>query len=131
MKQTIIILIALTVSVIGAFAQTDQTSTQDSIAFDKTEHDYGTITQGADGNCVFSFVNKGKAPLILSNVQASCGCTTPEWTRTPVAPGEKGAIKVKYDTNRVGSFNKSITVTSNAVNASVVLRIKGNVTPKQ
>ena len=112
-------------------AQTTQPSTQDSIKFEKIVHDYGTIVQGADGNSVFNFTNKGKSPLILSNVQASCGCTVPEWTKEPILPGKTGNIKVKYNTNTVGAFNKSITVKSNAINSTVVLQIKGNVTPKQ
>jgi hypothetical protein len=110
---------------------TAQTASQDSIIFDKLVHDYGTITQGGDGNSVFTFINKGKAPIVLNDVKASCGCTTPEWTRTPVAPGEKGSIKVTYNTNNVGAFSKSITISSNAKNTPVVLIIKGNVTPKQ
>ena len=111
-------------------AQDNSVNTQDSIVFEKLINDYGTIAKGSDGNCEFKFTNKGKVPLILSNVRASCGCTTPEWTKTPVSPGENGVIKVKYNTNRVGSFNKSITVKSNAVNSSVVLHIKGNVKAK-
>lgn len=110
--------------------RTVQAASQDSIVFEKLEHDYGTIAQGSDGNTEFKFTNKGKTPLVLSNVRASCGCTTPEWTKTPVAPGETGIVKVKYNTNLPGSFNKSITVSSNAANSSVMLRIKGNVTPK-
>jgi hypothetical protein len=112
-------------------AQSIQTASQDSIIFDKLEHDYGTIEFGGDGNTVFTFTNKGKVPVVLTNVRASCGCTTPEWPKTPVGPGEKGEIKVKYNTNLPGTFNKSITVTSNAANANVLLRIKGNVKPKE
>ncbi len=108
-------------------AQTPQSATNDSIIFDKLEHDYGTITKGGDGLSQFTFTNRGNAPLLLSNVRASCGCTVPEWPREPVAPGQKGVIKVKYNTNIVGSFNKTITVNSNALNSVVQLRIKGQV----
>ncbi|MDZ7740844.1 MAG: DUF1573 domain-containing protein [Bacteroidota bacterium] len=80
---------------------------------------------------MFTFTNKGQKPLVLSNVRASCGCTVPQWPREPVAPGEKGEIKVKYNTNRPGSFNKSITVNSNAANSMVRLRIKGQVVANQ
>lgn len=107
-----------------------QPASQDSIIFDKLEHDYGTVEYGGDGNTEFTFTNKGKAPVVLSNVRASCGCTTPEWTKTPVAPGEKGTIKVKYNTNLPGTFSKSITVNSNAANSAVMLRIKGQVLAK-
>jgi len=101
------------------------------ITFEKLAHDYGTINQGADGNCVFLFKNDGNAPLILSSVRASCGCTTPSWTRDPIMPGASGDIKVRYDTNRVGAFSKTITVNSNAENATLTLRISGTVNANQ
>ena len=98
------------------------------ITFTETEHNYGTIVKGGNGDCEFTFKNEGNEPLILSNVKASCGCTTPSYTQKPVMPGETGTIKVHYNTNNVGGFSKTVTVTSNAVdNPRVVLRIKGNV----
>lgn len=98
------------------------------ISFTETEHNYGTIVKGGNGDCEFTFKNEGNEPLILSNVKASCGCTTPSYTQKPVMPGETGTIKVHYNTNNVGGFSKTVTVTSNAVdNPRVVLRIKGNV----
>ena len=98
------------------------------IRFEQMEHQYGTIQKGSDGNCEFTFWNDGNEPLILSNVKASCGCTTPSYTQKPVMPGETGTIKVHYNTNNLGGFSKTVTVTSNAVdNPRVVLRIKGNV----
>ena len=130
MKKITILICALIVSISGLYAQVPtQTGTQDSIKFEKIVHDYGTIVQGADGNSEFKFTNKGKTPLILNNVQASCGCTVPEWPREPIAPGQSGSIKVKYNTAIVGTFSKSITVSSNALNGTVMLQIKGNVTP--
>ncbi len=101
------------------------------ISFDQDVMDYGTIVQGAEGNRTFKFKNTGKEPLILTNVKASCGCTTPTWTRNPIAPGEKGEIVVHYDTNRMGQFHKTITVQSNAKTATKVLTIKGNINPKE
>jgi len=130
MKKSLVILIMVFFASISMQAQVNPVSAQDSIVFEKMVHDYGTIVQGSDGNCEFKFVNKGKAPIILNDVKASCGCTTPEWTRTPVAPGEKGSIKVAYNTNNVGAFSKSVTVNSNAKNTPVVLVIKGVVTAK-
>lgn len=98
------------------------------IVFAEMEHNYGTIQKGGDGNCEFSFTNTGDEPLILSNVRASCGCTTPSWTQKPVMPGKTGTIKVRYNTNNVGGFTKTITITSNAINnPRVVVKIKGNV----
>ncbi|MBR1550308.1 MAG: DUF1573 domain-containing protein [Bacteroidales bacterium] len=99
------------------------------IRFTELEHNYGTIQKGGNGDCEFTFVNEGNEPLILSNVKASCGCTTPSYTQKPVMPGQTGTIKVHYNTNNVGGFSKTVTVTSNAVNdgGRVVLKIKGNV----
>lgn len=100
------------------------------IEFTKDTHDYGTIKYGSDGSCSFEFKNTGNAPLIISNAKGSCGCTVPEWPKEPIAPGAKASIKVKYDTKRPGAINKSVTITSNAVNEpSKVIRIKGNVLP--
>ena len=131
MKKSIFLLTILSLFTFALQAQENQAAVSDSIIFDKLVYDYGTIKQGADGNSEFKFTNKGKAPLILSNVQASCGCTVPEWPKEPILPGKTGSIKVKYNTNTVGAFNKSITVKSNAINPTVVLQIKGNVIPKQ
>ena len=98
------------------------------IEFKALEHNYGQIQKGGDGNCEFTFTNEGNEPLILTNVKASCGCTTPSWTQKPVMPGKTGTIKVRYNTANVGGFTKTITVNSNAVdNPRVVLKIKGNV----
>jgi hypothetical protein len=100
------------------------------ISFDKTVHDYGTIVQGTDGTCEFKFTNTGKEPLILSKPQSSCGCTVPTWPQEPILPGKSDVIKVTYNTNNVGGINKTVTVTSNATTARVVLQIKGTVTAK-
>lgn len=100
------------------------------ITFEKLVHDYGNIQQGNNGTCEFVFKNTGKADLILTNCRSSCGCTVPEWPKDPIAPGKKSVIKVKYNTQRIGAINKSITVESNATNNRVVLNIKGNVSTK-
>lgn len=101
------------------------------IDFKKDTHDYGEVKYGADGTCTFEFKNTGTAPLIISNAKGSCGCTVPEWTKEPILPGKTGVITVKYDTKRPGAINKSVTITSNAVNEPTkVLRIKGNVGAK-
>ena len=83
-----------------------------TITFDQTTLDYGTVKPGADGHRVFTIKNTGDKPLIISNVQPSCGCTTPEWSKEPIMPGKTGAIKVHYDTNRQGNFLKIIEVFS-------------------
>ena len=100
------------------------------ISFNETTYDFGTIAE-EDGNVthVYEFTNTGSSDLLLSQVQASCGCTTPQWIREPIAPKEKGTITVTYRTaGRPGPFTKSITVTSNA--GKQILFIKGVVIPK-
>ena len=90
--------------------------------------DYGTVAYNSDGKREFVFTNNGNKPLIITNAQGSCGCTVPTYPREPIAPGAKGVIGVKYDTSRAGqSFNKTVTLTTNAVEPTKVLTIKGNV----
>ena len=102
-----------------------------AIELNKEVHDYGTIENGADGTCEFIVKNIGTEPLIISRCKGSCGCTVPTCDKTPVLPGETTVIKVKYDTKRTGTINKSVTITSNAVNEPTkVVRIKGKVLPK-
>jgi len=98
-----------------------------AIEFETTQHDFGTIPQGGNGTIEFVFRNTGREPLILKNVRSSCGCTVPQWPREPVNRGEKGVIKVSYNTRITGNFSKSISVYSNAGNAPVVLKIRGKV----
>jgi hypothetical protein len=93
--------------------------------FDTETIDYGKINKGADGERIFVFTNIGDAPIIIQNVQSSCGCTIPKKPEKPIMPGEKGEIKVSYDTKRVGGFYKEITITSNAKIARKTLKIKG------
>ncbi len=131
MKKSAFLFFLLNFIFFGLYAQEIQNIKNDSIVFEKTVHDYGTITQGSDGNCEFKFTNKGKGPLILNNVKTSCGCTVPEWPNAPIPPGKTGIIKVKYDTNRLGAFSKTVTVNSNAKNSLVTITIKGNIITKQ
>lgn len=103
------------------------------IVFENITHDFGTFKE-KDGTqtTTFKFKNEGAAPLVLSNVRASCGCTTPKWTREPVAPGASGEIQVSYNPkNRPGTFNKSVMVNSNAENSMVSLRITGSVEQRE
>lgn len=104
---------------------------QGQIAFQKETHDFGVVTEGAQASYDFEFTNTGSAPVIISNVSASCGCTTPFWTREPVLPGKTGKVTASYNsTGRPGVFYKTVTVVSNANNATAVLTIKGTVEPK-
>ncbi len=98
------------------------------MVFDTETIDYGTIAHNADGKREFVFTNNGNKPLIITNTQGSCGCTVPTTPKEPIAPGAKGIIGVKYATDRVGAFTKTVTVTSNAEGQPTkVLTIKGTV----
>lgn len=133
MKRIIFSLLALVLTGYIVNAQTTTPAANPNapvLKFDKTTHDYGTVEKGGDGTCEFVFKNTGVEPLILSNVQSSCGCTVPEWPKEPVLKGKSAVIRVKYDTNRLGPINKTITVTSNATNSPIQLRITGNVVQK-
>lgn len=99
-----------------------------TISFEKTTIDYGNVKTKSDGHRVFTFKNTGDKPLVLSNVKASCGCTVPEWDKSPIPPGKTGKIKVGYNTSIKGDFKKSIEVYSNDPKKSrLVLFIQGNV----
>ncbi|HSP83161.1 MAG TPA: DUF1573 domain-containing protein [Gillisia sp.] len=89
--------------------------------------DYGEITKGSDGTRVFEFENIGNAPLIIENVYSSCGCAVPSWTKTPIAPGGKGEIVVNYNTDIVGPIRRTISIYSNADEATKAVKIKGKV----
>ncbi len=115
------IILATVFAFIGTFSIQAQ-----EISFEKEIHDFGTFDQYGDGAYEFTFTNNGIAPLIISNAKGSCGCTVPVWPKEPIAPGQSNVIKVKYDTKRIGAFNKSITISSNAATAPTkVIRIKG------
>lgn len=99
------------------------------ITFKKDSHDFGTVKNGADISYEYEFTNTGKEPLIISEVQRQCGCTTPSYSKEPIPPGKTGKIKVSYDTKRTGSATKNVTVLSNAKTASKVLTFTINVLP--
>lgn len=104
------------------------TLTTENLAFEHEVHDFGTLPEGPSAEYTFTFKNTGKEPINLQTVNASCGCTTPSWSKEPVLPGKTGTIKASYATDkRPGNFTKSITVVSNA--GTKVLTIKGNVEP--
>ncbi|NDV44580.1 DUF1573 domain-containing protein [Flagellimonas sediminis] len=122
MKKTVLVLFLGLIS-LGIYAQ-EATA---KIEFKSETIDYGEIDKGSDGVRVFEFTNTGTAPLVISDVRSSCGCTIPKKPEEPIMPGKTGKIEVKYDTNRVGPIRKAITVTSNADTPTKVLKIKGEV----
>ena len=101
------------------------------MSFDKSEHDFGTIEQGAAQETIFTFTNDGNAPLIITNATSSCGCTIPEYPKNkPIAPGESGELLVKFNGAGQNQVTKTITVSANTEKGSELLRIKAFVNPK-
>lgn len=102
-----------------------------AFSFEKTEHDFGTIKEGEIVSYTFKFKNTGEAPLIISKVQPSCGCTAPDWSKEPIPVGGEGFVKVEFDSNGKPNIqNKSVTVTANTWPQAMTLRFKAMVTPK-
>lgn len=111
--------------------EVDQTSGA-KIKFEKVEHNFGTITEGTQATITFTFENVGTEPLVLNSVRASCGCTTPKWTKEPIAPGAKGEVTAIYNSRgRPGNFTKTITVKYNGEAGTEFLTIRGTVVPAQ
>lgn len=91
-------------------------------------YDFGVIKEGEKVEHEFKFTNTGSSPLIVSNVQASCGCTTPEYSKNPIAPGEEGSVKVVFNSaGQAGKQHKVVTVTSNAASKHTQLHLRGEV----
>lgn len=133
--KKILLSFALTAFVaVASFAQTAPQATttppttlkEENMAFTTDSHDFGTVAEGPAAEYEFSFKNTGKEPIVVQRVQASCGCTTPSYSKDPVLPGKQGTIKASFATQgRPGAFTKTITVVSNA--GTKVLTIKGQV----
>ncbi len=126
--KTIFVVMLLLIPV-TIFAQ----QTKGEIKFDSEQHNFGTI-QEAGGSVThnFTFTNTGGAPLVITNVSTGCGCAVPNWTKQPVKPGERGFVTVVFDPrNMPGKFNKSLVVSSTSVSGNTVLRILGEVIPRE
>jgi hypothetical protein len=135
MKRALLMCFALlSLSIVKAqnAAQSTSSSPQvqapaaDALELKEAEHDFGKIPQGKPVYYIFEIVNKTNMPLKLDNVQASCGCTTPEWSKEPIAPGATDKIKVGYNAANEGGFEKFITVTYNG-NQTKQIKIRGYV----
>ncbi len=112
MKRVISLFMLLAIVTLGVNAQ----NKGPVMKMDETKHSFGEVTEGEKARHEFHFTNDGKEPLILTNVKASCGCTTPEWPREPIMPGQRAKVTAVYNSKgRPGRFNKSITITSNDV----------------
>lgn len=114
--------------VFGSFvANAQKTAGGPVMTLETTTVDYGTIDKGADPIRIFKFTNTGNEPLIIKTAKGSCGCTVPTYPQEPIMPGESNKIEVRYDTQRVGAFTKTVTLTTNEVDATHTLTIKGEV----
>lgn len=127
MKRLIFTLLSFAViTALKAQTAAPNTTTVDPLIVKQNTHDFGKIPQGRPAMYVFEVQNTGKTPLKLDNVIATCGCTTPEWSKEEIAPGSTAKITVGYNAYTDGPFEKSITVQYNQ-NQTKVLVIKGNV----
>lgn len=115
---------------LGLNAQSTNDLKVGSMTFETDVIDYGQIVENDNGERIFKFTNTGDAPLIISKVKTSCGCTVPTYPETAILPGQAGEIKVSYDTKRVGPFTKSITVFNNGDEPTKSLKIKGEILKK-
>ena len=129
MKKTFFLLAVLMVGLLSFSAFKAQPKKDGPmLTFKQEEHDFGRIREGVVAEYSFSYTNTGTQPLVLSEVRPSCGCTVPDWSREPLAPGKTAAIKVKYNSaGRPGRFDKTITITYNNTDDTKVLFIKGEV----
>lgn len=141
--KNLLFLLVLALSVKGLSAQSDgpavsQAPDPDSpvISFEMRTIDFGTIAEGTEQIRTFTFTNTGKSPLVITAIQGQCGCTTvlPEsWSKDPIPPGGTATFKVKYDTTRIGMFDKKIKIfcnASNTTNGFFEVNIRGNVMQK-
>jgi uncharacterized protein DUF1573 len=107
-------------------AELPSPASKENLTLKESEFDFGKIPQGKPVTHVFEFVNTGTSPFALDNVQASCGCTTPEWNKDTIAPGATASIKVGYNAASEGPFNKNVTITYNGTETKQII-IKGDV----
>ncbi len=110
--------------------ESEATEAGPQMEFETEVLDYGTIAKGSDPYRTFKFTNVGNEPVVIKNAKGSCGCTVPDAPKEPILPGESAEIKVRYDTNRVGPFTKTVTLTTNEAKSRRVLTIKGVVENK-
>ena len=127
---TLLLLIVAAVGYAQADANADTPPEGPVINFESTTIDYGEIDQNSNGVREFKFTNTGTEPLLITNAKGSCGCTVPTYPKEAILPGDTGVIKVKYATNRLGAFTKYVTLTTNASDPTVRLKITGKVNAK-
>ena len=131
MKRLSMIILMLAFGLQYVVAQ-DQPETKvvDPIQWTETIHDFGQIILKKPAKATFTFTNSSEAPVVITNVRSSCGCTVANYTKEPVRPGENGEVSATYNAARVGRFTKTVTVTVDAVKTPIILKIKGEVVEK-
>ncbi|WP_162418941.1 DUF1573 domain-containing protein [Cyclobacterium roseum] len=130
MKRLVTLVLAMVVGAGFAMAQ-EKAVDGPVITFEESSKDFGDITQGDKVENVFKFENTGNAPLIISNVAATCGCTVPSWPKEPIAPGKKGEIKVSFNSaGKMGKQNSVVRIYSNASEPIEKVSMISNVLPK-
>jgi Protein of unknown function (DUF1573). len=127
--RVLAVLLTVVLTGIGVNSHAQEFTKEDSkpnMALNKVKHDFGKIPQGKPAAHSFKITNTGDAPLVIKDVRPSCGCTTPEWPKKPIAPGETAKIKAVYDAKSTGAFQKSIVVDTNVpFSESKKLKISG------
>lgn len=141
MKKTVYALFLFSLVAVTLYAQEEKKSTASVPAdeknkpefnFDQEEFQFGTVKQGEAVTHEFTFVNVGAEPLIITEAHGSCGCTVPQYPKTPIKNGEKGSIKVTFNTaGKQGMQDKTVTITSNAKTSPKVIHVKGTVLSKR
>ncbi|HEX8327003.1 MAG TPA: DUF1573 domain-containing protein [Hymenobacter sp.] len=134
MKKTLLLALSLMAAAYTAQAQATQTPAKagpvagPAITFEESKFDFGSVAQGGVVDHTFKFKNTGTAPLVISNIGVSCGCTTPEWTKTPILPGKTGSITAHFNSaGKIGMQNKVLTIESNAAAGSTTVSLVGEV----
>ena len=133
MKKTLLLALSLTAAAYTAQAQALKPAAAGPVAgpaitFEEVKYDFGSVAQGGIVDHTFKFKNTGNAPLVISNIGVSCGCTTPEWTKAPVMPGKTGSITAHFNsTGKIGMQNKVLTIESNAAAGSTTVALVGEV----
>ena len=132
MKKTLLLALSLTAAAYTAQAQAPAakaaTTAGPAITFEEVKYDFGSVVQGGTVDHTFKFKNTGTAPLVISNIGVSCGCTTPEWTKAPIAPGKTGTIAAHFNSaGKMGMQNKVLTIESNATAGSTTVSLVGEV----
>ena len=127
MKKTILIFLGIMAAMITVMAQDLAMAGNESMVWNKKVHDFGEIEKSVAVTATFEFENTGQTPIIVTAAKASCGCTVAEYTREPIPVGEFGSVTATYNAAKVGTFNKTVTLTISGSDEPIVLTLRGNV----